>query len=229
MLSQDDRPTDPRSYQPSYAAAARRRRRWPWVVGIVVAGCVGLIAVAALLVSGALDDIISKEVPLTADERDLMLDADEIAEWVEGFSPDPAKEKVSKRVYYDGSRAIEYQYEHEWEDGVLYLYHSIFWERSLKDAKTVYTPMWGSAQVGVKLGGGSAATIEEQHGFFDWGDVSRFGILKAEAGPFGNLFVARSGQAVVYLFVSGIYFDDPETFAELLTPYLEMMQEFEPE
>lgn len=230
MLPQNERPTDPHRYQPSYAAAARKRRRWPWIVGGVAVGCVGLIAVVALVVaSGVLYQVTAKEVPLTADERGLLLDAAYIADWMDGFEPDPGKEVATKRVYFDDSYEIEYKYEHEWEDGALFLYHSVFWEPKLTDAIAIYTSLWVGAKVGLKFGGGTAATIEEQQGFFEWGEVSRFGFLKAEEALFGNVFIARSGKHVTYFMVSGVYFDEPESFSELLTPYLEKMEQLKSE
>ena len=66
-----------------------------------------------------------------------------------------------------------------------------------------------------------------QTGLFAWGDESRYGQLQAAGQPFGNIFVARKGNRVVYCVFSGVYFDDAEAIAELLTPALDRLDAYE--
>jgi hypothetical protein len=63
-------------------------------------------------------------------------------------------------------------------------------------------------------------TAVERNDLFRWGDRSRFGIVKSDGLPRGNLFVARKDRFVFHLVVVGVYFEDSEAFADLVMPAL---------
>jgi hypothetical protein len=96
----------------------------------------------------------------------------------------------------------------------------------VSDAKTTYVSLWGGTKVAFYVFGEVQVDLQEKNELFRWGDESRFGLLLADGRPFGNVFVAKKEKRVVYLLVSGIYFDDTESFSAFLSPYLERLDAF---
>ena len=64
--------------------------------------------------------------------------------------------------------------------------------------------------------------------FYDWGDDSAFYLVGNQYGTGGNVFVARSGVYVYSLQLIGLYFDDSDSFAELVSSPLNNIIESPP-
>ncbi|MEM9593262.1 MAG: hypothetical protein AAGD06_03325 [Acidobacteriota bacterium] len=214
-------PKNPYAYQQPVAAVRKKGKAWPWILGIGL-GCGAVVGLVAVLVGlGVLFELSADEVPLSADERGLLLDAEALARDTPDLGVDVANERAYKKQYFDKSYALEYEY----EDSSLYLNYSINWEPKRSDAMAVYLPMWDSTRVGLQIGGGGELAVAERNDLFSWGDTSRFGILQANGEPYGNLFVARWKHDVVYLVLTGLYYDDTESLEALLGPYLDGLKE----
>jgi hypothetical protein len=188
---------------------------------------IGLVAsVAAIIALGALFNLTGTSVALADGERELVLDITHLTGWIPDYSPNRAAETVQKTRYIDDSFEIEYVYAIPEDDGAPYLSYSVTFEPSETDASTTYVSLWGGTRVAFYAFGGTQVEVQEKNEIFRWGDESRFGLLLTEGRPFGNVFVAKKGKRVVYLLLSGVYFDDPENFSGLLTPYLEKLDAF---
>ena len=204
-----------------------RPRPWIWILALIPIGLVA--SVAAVIGLGALFNLSGTSVALASDERELVVDISHLKEWMEGYAPDPAGETIEKTRYIDDSYEIEYVYDLPENDEAPYLSYTVTFEPSTSDASTTYVSLWGGTKVAFYVFGEVKVDVQEKNELFRWGDESRFGLLVADGRPFGNVFVAKKDKRVVYLLVSGIYFDDSESFSSFLTPYLERLDAFSAE
>lgn len=222
------RPAHPR-YRPTPRPAPRRSRPQPWF-WILILVPVGIVASLGVVVGlGALFNMTGTNVALAAGERELVVDISHLRGWIPGYTPNPAGETLSKTRYIDDSFEIEYVYDLPEDDEAPYLSYTVTFEPSESDASTTYVSLWGGTKVAFYVFGEVQVEVQEKNEIFRWGDESRFGLLLAGDRPFGNVFVAKKGKRVVYLLVSGIYFDDSESFSDFLTPYLDRLDTFSAE
>lgn len=217
----------PRPTPPSPLGLRRgkpRPRPWLWILILIPLGLVA--ALGAIVGLGALFNLTGTNVALAAGERELVVDITHLQGWMEGYTPNLTGESLSKTRYIDDSFEIEYVYDVPEDDEAPYLSYSVTFEPSVSDASTTYVSLWGGTKVAFYVFGEVQVEVREMNEIFRWGDESRFGLLLAGDRPFGNVFVAKKGKRVVYLLVSGIYFDDSESFSGFLTPYLEKLDAF---
>lgn len=154
-------------------------------------------------------------------EKELLLRAQDLAPY--GFEVGDASkhESFSKTVYFDKSYELDYEYETPEGSGLdpLYLNVSVSFERSVADAKMTQ----GALRVGLSAGSYlHDLKMEERKDFFSYGDESAYYVLLSKENvPGGSYFVTREGTRVYSLIVAGALFDDPEMWAELVTPKLQ--------
>lgn len=135
-------------------------------------------------------------------------------------------ESFRKTRYIDGSMDVGYEFQTpEGAPKPVYLSVTVTFERTVRDARASYLVERGAAVVGGKIGGIETETLTD---FFDYGDDSYFGLLKGEKGPVGNVFGTRVGRKVYFTYLAGVYFDDPQDWAEWVTPKLDYMKGYEP-
>ena len=89
------------------------------------------------------------------------------------------------------------------------------------------------SDTGIKIGvlyGLKSSGIEEQEipNFYRYGDSSSFSILKKDGKPVGNYFTVREGNKVFVLLITGIYFEDPELWKEIIEPKLKLFSTYSP-
>jgi hypothetical protein len=185
-----------------------------------------MASLGAVIGLGALFNLTGTSVALAAGERELVVDISHLTGWMEGYTPDLSGETLQKTRYIDDSFEIEYVYDLPEDDEAPYLSYSVTFEPSESDASTTYVSLWGGTKVAFYVLGEVQVDVQEKNELFRWGDESRFGLLLAEGRPFGNVFVAKKGKRVVYLLISGIYFDEAASFTDFLGPYLEKLDAF---
>jgi hypothetical protein len=135
-------------------------------------------------------------------------------------------EVFRRNIYVDGAIAIEYEFDPPEDSGInFYLAVAVSFERAERDAKSAYVMERKGTTFGAKLGG---AAVSEAKGFFTYGDESFFGFLMGEKGPGGNLFITRTGTKVYVVLIGGVYFDNPDDWAELITPKLQYLESYNP-
>ena len=178
--------------------------------------------------AGALFVITAREQPVTEREREVILDIHSLAEWVKDFEPDSNYELLQKIRYIDWSYEVEYEYDESDNVDAPYLSCTLNLERKRSDVLTTYVAAWNAAVIGMQIAGNTDVTVDERNELFRWGDQSRFGILKSNEEPYGNMFVARNDKRVFFLVVSGVYFDDPDSIRELLMPVLDQVDNYTP-
>jgi hypothetical protein len=194
------------------------RSTWFWL--LVLTPVALLLVVGAIIAVGAVFVMTAKEQPVTAIDRQMIVDIEALAECMEEFSPDLQYESIKKTKYVDRSYDIEYEYAPPDESDDPFLYCCITVERKLSDAVTTYGIAWQTCKM---MTWGSDAKIEyvDRNEIFKWGDSSRFAIIEADGDPAGNLFVAREGKTVVEVLVIGVYFDAREDFAAFVSSKLD--------
>jgi hypothetical protein len=195
----------------------RARSVWFWLLVLAPAGL--LLGILLLVGGGALFLVTAKEEPVTATERQLVVDAGKLSQCMEGFSPNPQYESITKTKYLDRSYDIEYQYDAPEDSDDPFIYCCLTVERKLNDAMTTYGIAWQTCKM-MTWGADADVKYVDHNEVFNWGDKSRFAIIEVNAQPAGNLFVAREGTIVVEVMVLGVYFDAKEGFELFVQPTL---------
>ena len=198
-------------------------RVWLWVLLLVPVAAVG--TGSFLLGLGFVFNASGTSVPLTADERNLLLDIEHTALYLPDFEPTALRADITKTVFLDDSYELNYVYDDPENAAAPYLAYTVTFEGSAVDAKTTYASSWGGTQAALFLGGGDVS-VEEQNDLFSWGERSRFAVLTSDGRPFGNVFVGRNGTRVVYFLLAGLYFDEPAAIRQLLETHLKRLEAY---
>ena len=175
---------------------------------------------AAILGTGALlyGCLVGVDVEPHPGDRELVVTIEDVTAGME-FTKDPTKESLKRTWYIDGS--VDVAYEYNGAEGKLPVYVSSQASRntSSQDATNEY--------LGMKLGAsavfrvmGENVTETQRDDLLKWGDDSSSVLLSVPGGHVGNCFVARKGDKVFMLIVTGVFFDDKTTLEGVLLPKL---------
>ena len=202
-------------YDYDRAAPKKKRKIWLWflIPALIV------LPILAIIGYGALYVLTADTKPATEADRAVVIDGAMIADWTDGFDPQAEFEVFSRLTYLDGTKELEYEYDEELNDSAPWISCTVTYERRRADAVTSYEGAWLGIVGALKLSG-EPVTCEDRSDLFRWGDRSRFGVLKHDGDPYGNLFSARKGKLVYFFMITGLYFDDAASIKELLEPVL---------
>ena len=181
--------------------------------------------VAILLLLLVLSCGCAKQAIREAD-KPLLLTVEDLTPYGLSLADYRQHEVFRRNIYADGAIEIEYVFDPPEESGIhLYLTATASFERTEGDAQLAYLAERKGTTLGAKLGG---ATVNESERFFAYGDESFFGFLMVEKGPGGNLFITRTGTKIYVVLIGGVYFDNPDDWAELITPKLQYLESYSP-
>ena len=160
-------------------------------------------------------------------DKTLFLRAKDLVDYGYGFPAIEKYESFSKAKAIDGSYDVEYEFETpdaEKQDR-LFLYVLISVGKKKSDAKI--------SQGGEKIAllyTLKAKGIEEEEipNFYHYGDSSSFYLLKKEGKPIGNYFTVREASKTYTVILSGMYFDDPQVWKEIMEPKLKQFSVYKP-
>lgn len=226
-------PPPPGNLPPPYAPGPvpppppRRRSSNVFIVVGVVVGVV-LLILALFCGFGAFYIYTAQEQPVTAGDRQVIVDAAALAEHMEDFTPNENFETISKLRYLDGSSELDYKYDAASADDEPFVNCTVSVESSESDARDGYRVLWMSTDIGMRIAAESDVKIVERKDFFRWGDDSRFGSVESNGFSVGNVFIARKGKKVFYLLFVGVQFDDPDEFSDLVMPALNRLDAYTP-
>ena len=95
-------------------------------------------------------------LPLSGNDKAALLTIEDVALWMEDFSPNISLESFSKKKYLDGSYEIDYEFEDSSDEAAPYVMCSIAVEPKTTDALISYTAM----QAGLNIGFGAEEGVE---------------------------------------------------------------------
>lgn len=168
-----------------------------------------------------------KNLPISAADKDVVLRAADLIPYGYGLEKTEKYETFERIRYFDGSHELTYEYQtpDSEEENALYISVIVSVERSTSDALTTHGAQKVGLTIGLKSNGIEAREVKD---FFAYGDSSTFSILEKDGHPIGNVFTTRDGKRVFVLTLSGMYFDDPETFKELIEGRLKKFSAYQP-
>jgi len=164
----------------------------------------------------------AKEVPLSAEDKTLLVSPYDLIEYFEGFDVDEEAISMSKKKYADGAEELTLEYQSTGE-GQPYLSVSVDREIAVKDTAFGYKAIWHGFTIGLNLGDRNFE-VKEVTDFIALGDESRFGIVYYENKQVGNVFVIRAGANIYSLIMLGFYFDEAELFNDVLAERIAVLQ-----
>ena len=205
----------------------RKRRRWAWWKILLLAVGIPLGLVLLLVSCGFFYELTAKDLPVEEGDRAALVTADTLRPWMsETFDPARGTTKISKRRYLDGSHTLEYEFEYEADEEYLYIGCTLNHERSIPDAKTLYTMSKAGSKIGVSL---EDVELRSRNDLFRWGETSECSLMVMEDGrELGNHFIGRKGTRVFDVSISGIYWDQGDDLKELLGPVLRAAETWRP-
>ena len=86
----------------------RKSRKLLWIL-LIPASVFGLLVM--FIGAGFLFVYSGQEQPVTATDRDVIVDIDLLAEWMDDYTPDKQGEIIAKTRYIDGSYDVDYEYD----------------------------------------------------------------------------------------------------------------------
>lgn len=157
------------------------------------------------------------------EERDLplLITIDDFTQYDVDLSSFADRQIFRRTRYFDGSLEIEYEFETPEDfEKPFYIAVTVGLERSTADALLTYKAEKGGVGIGASIGG---VEMEEQEGFFEWGDESFFATLVTEKGPGGSVFGGRKGKKTYSIMIAGLYFDDAAEWEQFIQPKLDYL------
>jgi hypothetical protein len=214
--------------QADHLRRSSRRRR------VILLTC-GITAVAVVLTCGGLGALLyfafihDIEEPVAAADRDIVITAKRLAEFLPALKPDLNRGSLRKVRHLDGSREVTYEYESaEGSNSPLYVHDEVGVERTERDARYAYGGLSIGNNLGLRLGGEASMRQVERNDLWRWGDDSKCALLMNGDEIVGNLFMARKGRRYFSLMIVGVYFEDQQAIQDLLGPMLQRLDGYEP-
>jgi hypothetical protein len=182
------------------------------------------VGLAACVLLGA---ACESGLPVEAGDKTIILRAADLVPFGYGLEETEQYETFTKTRYFDGSHEITYEYEtpETEEDDALYLNVTVTFEKRASDALISHGTEKAGMTTGLRIAGIKSREIEN---FYKYGDSSTFYMLEKEGKPVGNMFSVRHGKKVYLIILSGMYFDDPAEWRELVEEKLQKFSAYTP-
>lgn len=175
-----------------------------------------------LVLLGFLFVWLAKDLPITEQDKQVLVTAAWVAEWNEDWEPDSTLESFEKIRNIDDSYELVYEYDGE----EIYISCDIGVDDSPSDAKGSYLALIAGHAIGLRIAG---VTLRDRRGLLSWGQQSKCALIVNEEGSVvGNYFACRKGKRTFALMLVGLYFDESESLREFLVPLLERLDKYQP-
>ncbi|TWU12228.1 hypothetical protein CA54_10510 [Symmachiella macrocystis] len=205
---------------------SRGPKKKSWAILALGLSLFGVLAIIGGI--WALYNYAAQPMPVTAQDREAVIDIHHLAEWLEDYVPDEQGEVISKTKFLDGSYDLEYEYDRPDDDSEPYLYCSVTVDRNKAEAHASFLATLQATQLGIKLFAEGETNMVQRSDVFSWGEESQFAIVEFEGEPIGNMFIAREQNYTFYFVVYGVYFDDSDSVHDLLSEKLRRMTHYQP-
>jgi hypothetical protein len=164
--------------------------------------------------------------PVDASEKELVLRAADLVPFGYGLE-DTERYEVFAKTRILGSHEIAYEFEtpDSEVENALFLSVTLTIERQLPEALLSQNIEKTAMLAGLRMAG---LGTREVKGFYTYGDSSTFYILEKDGNAVGNVFSVRDGRKICLIVLSGMYFDDPDAWADLVEEKLERFSAYDP-
>ena len=177
------------------------------VLGVVICSVVVVIGLGAFWWATV------KNVPVTDEDRRIVVRAIDLIPYFDEYSPVEEFESFEKVRYIDQSEDLNYKYDSPKVDEP-YLAVTVTHERNRSDANTTYAMECSAQRFGLNLADGDFDLVEN-NSFYSAGDRSRFASISYNGESVGHLFVAQKGNSVYAFTMTVFVMDDPTIWREL--------------
>jgi hypothetical protein len=165
--------------------------------------------------------------PLTVGqvERDVALEAADVAAFSPGLTFDAAKETWRYERVWDGGTELEYTYENfDGADSMLMVSTLAYVEPTAEDASWVMT----GTGIGLGLADTQGVQLVETPGLLTWGEENDCRLFVVDGMNWGTMCAARKGRRVYVATVAGVAFDQPGSMDVLLASQLAAFDNWNP-
>lgn len=177
------------------------------ILGIFVCGVVVIVGLGAIFIATA------KDIPVTDNDREIVVTAIDLIPYFEDYSPVEGFESFEKVRYIDDSEELSYEYDSTNEDDP-YIAVTVTRDQNMSDANSTYSIEWTGQRLGINLAD-SGVDLEENSSFYSAGDRSRFGTITYAGQSVGHILVMQKGLSVYSFTISGFLIDDPTVWHDL--------------
>ena len=177
------------------------------ILGIVISSVVVVIGLGAFWLATA------RDVPVTDDDRRIIVRAMDLIPYFDDYSPAEEFESFEKVRYIDQSEELSYEYDSPKEDEP-YIAVTVTHERKRSDAISTFLIEWSAQRLGLNIADENI-DLEVNSSFYSGGDRSRFANIMYDGDSVGHLFVAQKGKSVYAFTITGFSMDDPTMWHEL--------------
>lgn len=180
---------------------------------------------AVLLVCGMA--ACGSEQSVTEEDKTIFLRAGDFAGFGYRYRNVETYETFSKTRHFDGSHELTYRFDtpESERERPLHIYISVSIERRESDAILSQKAQRLGLLVGFRSEG---AEERELAASFPYGDEARLALLIKNDQPIGNTFTLRDKERTYLLVLSGLYFDDPALFEEMVGPKVQRFAVYSP-
>ena len=181
---------------------------------LLIAAAVGVLSMAGLVW------YVVKEVqkPVEEDVRALVVSADDLVPYFEGFEPNDIYETLYRFELFGLLIELNYEYESE---AAPYISTHVSEKGSVLGAKKDMLVQWKAFDISV---GTNGITLQENNEFYSVGDQSRFADLILDEEVIGHILMVRKEDFIYMFTMSGFILPDEELWHELFDHRIEALK-----
>jgi hypothetical protein len=190
-------------------------------IGIPCVSCslLGMCIVVLALMPGT-------TLPVDDEDREVLLTATDLAEWLPDTEVDEAHASLEKTKDIFGVYGMEYEYTSD--DSGLFVNTTVSLEPSVSDAQTTFSVTKLGLNVGIAIEKKDGMKKVERNDLFEYGDESANFLLEMNGKTIGNAVVVRSGRRTFFVIFAGVYFEDADDLTAVLEPHLAALEDWVP-
>ena len=174
-----------------------RKRRRPWAAILIVA--IATIGGLATLVATALPRLRDgRQVPLTEDDRQLLIRAAQLEDYFSGTLIHADAERFSKTKAFSGSTVIEYGYQHPAESPSPELTVTVYEETEVRDAVELFRE---KSLENLREARRVIGQVKDRTDICNFGEASSYIVNYHDDSTVDAFFVSRHGKIVFVLWL----------------------------
>lgn len=160
--------------------------------------------------------------PISPADQKVLLKVEDIEEFLREGSFDVSKGVISKDRIENNQIRLSYEYRY----GGVYLMSTVVVAPDSGTARQYFFKSIDDMKFGYALT--RNVSFENDNKFFRYGNQSQFFVIKQKGKTVGNALVILSGEKTFNMIVTGLNFDDPDIFSDIIMPKLASLRRYEP-